>query len=262
MFPIVETPPTWVTSMPQTQQDLESPASLVTGAAVASSSCIVKGTPISSTSESRPGFVCDVAGCGSRYKYHGDLTRHKHSHNPTVLHSCPASTCDRIGRRGFSRKDKLVDHMLAGHDDDTLFTCPRCLKELPRDLYAIHKTVSEPIHCWRTCPLPRCSFKKNIYGWRSKAIARSNAKALQSHLLEKHDLKARTYYSNLLRQRGWDANTCDYVCPVCPTHIHFSEDGEFEKHFMATHYVGSSCATHTAGSCIEMCYHRNPLIRL
>jgi hypothetical protein len=112
-------------------------------------------------------FTCDVDGCTSKpFKRCGDLRRHSKKHDSQQRYDCPALDCDRTGRRGFIRRDKLVDHMCDGHDDDTIFTCPMCLSQLPRDLISVHRPRDSDIMKLqerRTCPLPRCSFK---VGWR------------------------------------------------------------------------------------------------
>jgi hypothetical protein len=210
------------------------------------------------------GFVCDVAGCNSRpFARRGDLTRHKHGHNPRQLHDCPASTCNRKGTRGFFRKDKLFDHILAGHDEDTPFICPECGDDLPRDVVALHLehrflrgTPLTRLDDYRTCPLPRCSFKVRCTrsgDWSQK---------LQSHLCEKHDTMERRHYTNLLQSRGYDAQSGKMLCPICPSGLQFSHIPAFSEHFVQIHFDGPVCSVHTDDSCVENCYGQYALRRL
>jgi hypothetical protein len=209
------------------------------------------------------GFVCDVAGCHARpFRHRGDLTRHKLSHNPRRLHDCPVSGCNRKGSRGFPRKDKLLDHMLAGHDEDTPFTCPHCGDEVARDVIALHlgdrparHTPLKNLYFYTTCPLPRCSFKVHICSldWSQK---------LQNHLREKHDTMERGHYTNLLHGRGYDAQSGECLCPICPSGLHFSNINDFIEHFMHVHFEGPLCYNHTDGSCVKNCYGRKASYRL
>jgi hypothetical protein len=197
-------------------------------------------------------FTCDVDGCTSKtFKRRGDLTRHSKTHGSQRRHDCPALHCDRTGKRGFTRRDKLTDHILAGHDDDTMFACPTCHKSLSRDLFSIHKWFQFWGHqYYRTCPLPRCSFKLNVSDFSKFAMD-----DLQVHLLE-HDLKHRLSFANLLEQRGYDARTCKVVCPICPTNSLFSDCEEVSHHFMQTHFHRSACGWHADASCGTDCYGR------
>ncbi|KAH7073039.1 hypothetical protein BKA63DRAFT_492364 [Paraphoma chrysanthemicola] len=183
-------------------------------------------------------LTCDFDGCSSRpFKRRGDLARHKKKH-AYGRRSCPAEECVRVGSRGFTRIDKLRDHMLAGHDDETTFECIQCPLRLPRDLMGVH------VHGWygfdgyRTCPLPRCSFKVNVR-WDTE----TQLDKLAFHLQEKHEPKQRNDFANLLRQRGYDAQTCDVVCPLCPG-IDFSlKHEDFQRHFMRMHFHCQVCGS-------------------
>jgi DNA-directed RNA polymerase subunit RPC12/RpoP len=185
-------------------------------------------------------FVCDVAGCGAGpYKQRGSLTRHSKKHNAQQLYECSAVDCVRIGRDGFIRKDKMIDHMLAGHDEESPFRCSTCGGNFPRDIVAAHVAHTDSLYSlsdYRTCPLPRCSHKVLVYVGLTNLFTR--LKDLQHHLGKKHDLNARIHYTNLLEQRGYDARTCEVVCPVCPSKCRFPGHVEFTTHFKQVHLDG------------------------
>jgi hypothetical protein len=193
------------------------------------------------SAENHQHFVCEVEGCGAGpYKQRGSLTRHSKKHIAQQLYECPAIGCVRIGRSGFTRKDKLVDHMLAGHDEESPFKCSICGGNFPRDIFAVHVNPSGPLYwlsAYRTCPLPRCSHKVNVYP--GSPGLHTNLKKLQHHLGEKHDLNARIHYTNLLEQRGYDARTREVVCPVCPSRCRFPGHVEFATHFKQVHLGGN-----------------------
>ena len=82
-----------------------------------------------------PSFFCDFPGCkhGSRpYKHKDYLARHQKSHDCQRHFICTAQEC----RYSFTRNYKLIDHIYAGHDDDTLFSCRRHASQIlpTRDL--------------------------------------------------------------------------------------------------------------------------------
>lgn len=204
-------------------------------------------------------FVCDVAGCSAGpYKRHAELKRHSKKHGTQQVYDCSAIDCNRTGKRGFTRKDKLVDHMLAGHDEDERFSCPQCGVKLSRDIFAVHTRrhpyMSGVLQSYRTCPLPRCSFKVKIpvksYVYLDLA-GLAGLDRMQHHLLEKHDGKSRTRYTNLLVQRGYDACTCEVVCPACTSNGRFPDHEKFATHFMQTHFEGPACDLHADGSCSD-----------
>jgi hypothetical protein len=216
-------------------------------------------SPIEQVSaSSRPGpdkyFVCDMAGCARPFKRLPDLRRHSKKHGAQQKYDCLAVDCTRTGERGFVRRDKLVDHMLAGHDEHALFSCLACGVKLPRGLFAIHNLSSAmypTLDYYRTCPL-RCSFKVYACPWKTADL--KNMDKLQHHLLEKHDLKERVQYINLLEQRGYDARTCEVICLVCTSKCRFFGHEEFAEHFMQAHYFGPACGMHDSDrSCLEDC---------
>jgi hypothetical protein len=217
---------------------------------------------VSSTAEPGKHFVCDVADCRAKpFKRRGDLRRHSKKHNAQHVYGCYAVHCDRTGKKGFVRRDKLVDHMLAGHDEHGLFSCLVCETELPRDLFAVHDqeilSLSDTLNSYRTCPL-RCSFKVKVPQWSSwSGVELKKIDELQHHLLKKHDLEERRHNTNLLEQRGYDSRTCDIICPLCPSALRLPGHVEFSKHFMQAHFLGPSCGEHDSDrSCSEECSYR------
>ncbi|KAH7077337.1 hypothetical protein FB567DRAFT_535056 [Paraphoma chrysanthemicola] len=206
-------------------------------------------------------LTCDFDGCSSGpFKRRGELTRHKKTHGTQRMFSCTAKDCNRIGSQGFVRKDKRNDHILAGHNDETTFICSRCSLRLPRDLMGVHGYDGHGIKSYRTCPLPRCSFKVNVWG-------DARLDKLTVHLKEKHELKQRNNFAILLRQSGYDAQTCGVVCPICPGIGYFLKHEDFYEHFMQAHFHGTACRqmkwdkNHSA-TCTHDCFWRKPEYRL
>ena len=61
-------------------------------------------------------FRCDAPDCKAAFNSMADLKRHSAMHctNP-VMYSCDRPGCDRVGDNGFTRKDKLRDHIRQKH---------------------------------------------------------------------------------------------------------------------------------------------------
>lgn len=61
-------------------------------------------------------FRCRHKGCSKSFTRAADLERHAkvHQDGPREF-GCPAPGCERKGKRGFTRKDKLVDHWGCKH---------------------------------------------------------------------------------------------------------------------------------------------------
>jgi hypothetical protein len=215
-------------------------------------------------------FSCDKHGCSKTFNRYQDLRRHKINHHPHRQFSCPAVDCDRVGANGFPRQDKLKDHMLAGHNDETTFTCPgkhRCPCTagpggapivLTRDLISIHASIHKVPRClmepvrpisgmndYRACPLPRCP--KRFFLDKGDI----NLDNLQLHLREKHERLGRDSYAGLLRNRGYDAVTTDIVCPVCDDRFAYPGHQPFYRHLLDDH-----CPTlDTSALSAEMTFH-------
>ena len=191
-------------------------------------------------------LTCATKGCKAKpFKRRGDLQRHERKHRiDRQSYPCTAVGCNRIGVRAFYRSDKLKDHMLAGHDDDTLFECPSATTEsrkivISRDLMAVHLAKRyfhvrhlHSLNEFRGCPIPKCSFRVNT---DNNALALDK---LQNHLRAKHDAKGRANCSDLISARGYRATTVDVACPICGDLAEFQTHYEFYCHFMEVHFHG------------------------
>lgn len=176
-------------------------------------------------------WTCNVQGCNSvTFGRRTELLRHQKKHLASRDFSCAAQQCRRTGQHGFTRKDKLIDHMLAGHDEEDLFACPSfgCTISLPRDLLSLHTKQDTPatrLSLYRVCPMPRCSYR--IHAWRKPLDD------LRAHIIEQHDQEGRKAYAGLLKERGYDPITVDIVCPLCLCASRSHKD--FQKHFLTNH---------------------------
>ncbi|KAH7391733.1 hypothetical protein BKA66DRAFT_458355 [Pyrenochaeta sp. MPI-SDFR-AT-0127] len=198
-------------------------------------------------------FVCDHEGCKSQpFKRRGDLTRHQLKHGTHGKLACPAQDCKRHGIRSFVRPDKLRDHILAGHDDDTICLCPDCGKSFTRDLFSVHHyqiSVDPFFHLsdYRTCPLPRCSYKVH---------ERHGIDTLQLHILNNHDLKGRARFSDVLLGRGYDFQSLEIICPMCGPNCRFPNHADLYHHFDQFHQHLPICRRHRNTSCPADCSRR------
>lgn len=226
-------------------------------------------TSISMSSEESPaqptGYLCGREGCkraSKPFKRPGDLRRHQlncGTHTEEERFSCCAVDCNRTGQRGFSRKDKWIDHMIDGHDDDTPFNCPadRCSQgNLPRQLISVHCRKKWVYHSglytlntYRKCPIPRCKFRIHM------SEEHSPLDALQDHLRSDHPRKTLLTFQARLVERGYDALSGDIFCPICPDFAKFSKHMEFYRHFAGIHLhmpdtliSGIRCHSHFHGS--------------
>ncbi|KAF2644159.1 hypothetical protein P280DRAFT_546982 [Massarina eburnea CBS 473.64] len=70
-------------------------------------------------------FKCDFKNCKSKpFKLVSELNRHKRVHNlDKRRYPCSAVGCSYTGTKAFYRQDKLRSHVVAGHDDETIFEC-------------------------------------------------------------------------------------------------------------------------------------------
>lgn len=207
-------------------------------------------------------FTCPHLGCKAKsFKRKSELNRHSRTHVSESSHrySCPALDCSRTAAKGFTRSDKLKDHMLAGHDEDALFVCPEtnCSTALTRDLWAIHMLHST-VKQWgenrdflisrsRVCPMPRCSFRITPSWYLSQQHEKLDN--LRTHLLEKHDFKGRSNYASTLAQKGFKSDACNFKCPLCPKHDGYAAHEEFAKHFCQTHLTVTYCLAHPDKAC-------------
>lgn len=175
------------------------------------------------------GLVCDHPTCGSKvFKRRGDLARHKKLHEQKRKFLCKAQEC----RFSFTRNDKLMDHMRAGHDAEALFACSwmGCSMLLTKDilpLHGHHLYKFRFLNKYRQCPFPKCNFRTRT---SSSAMDR-----LRDHLLKDHDPKGRKMYAPLLASRGYDHESANIVCPICTEGTAFDEHKEFGLHFLEKH---------------------------
>ena len=188
-------------------------------------------------------ILCDVEGCHvGPFGRQAELQRHIRQKHTKPRISCTAVGCNRIGERGFAREDKLKDHILAGHDDNTTFHCPfsGCAEILTRDIMAFHLHRRGYGDLWkslsgaRTCPMPRCPFQINLRGRKKQQMD-----DLIVHLHNKHDTDSRMRYNSTLRERGYDAASGYVMCPLCPPQAaRFEKHTDFSKH--ALEHLGVS----------------------
>jgi hypothetical protein len=212
--------------------DLHAPPSLPEVPIQRSASRAVKDSSNQTT------FSCSAKGCTAKpFKRRAELQRHELKHKPDrQAYPCTAVGCNRIGARAFYREDKLKDHMLAGHDENTLFACSSaanrlCKIVLPRDVMGIHSWPNS-LNNFRVCPIPRCSFR--VYTrWKTSPLD-----DLQNHLRAKHDAKGRANCSDLISAKGYLPATVDVVCPMCCEQATFRTHVEFYRHFSKYHFHG------------------------
>jgi len=181
-------------------------------------------------------LTCDLEDCrAGPYKRWADLERHQRKHSSQYRFECSAQYCKFTSARAFPRKDKLREHILAGHDDDTILKCPddhECVVHITRDYLALHGETFSGLQKFRKCPIPKCSFKLNA--------ARQSLDLLLQHLLEKHDARGRAKVAALLSQRGYDHATLQIMCPVCTDDLSLFEDYvDFYQHFLLNHTIGA-----------------------
>lgn len=179
----------------------------------------------------KPNLVCDHPRCGSKlFKRKGDLNRHRKLHEQKRNFPCMAQEC----KFSFTRNDKLMDHIRAGHEVEDIFACtdPRCSMFLTRDLLPLHRhagnhtsTEYGSLNRYRQCPLPRCNFR----------FPSSDLDSLRGHLLKDHDPKGRKMYAPLLASRGYDHESAKVVCPICTEGTIFDKHKEFGFHFLEMH---------------------------
>jgi hypothetical protein len=176
-------------------------------------------------------WKCAIDGCNSvTFKRYTELLRHQKKHKATREFSCAALQCRRTGSNGFTRKDKLIDHMLAGHTEEDVFACPSpdCAVNLTRDMMTLHThrdTPARRLGLYRVCPMPKCSFR--IHAWRKPLDE------LRRHVTEQHQREGRKTFAGMLKRRGYEPIAVDVVCPLC---AHASQSHEqFQVHLVGAH---------------------------
>lgn len=192
-------------------------------------------------------YCCPEKECEQKsFKRKPELRRHALLHSKTRAYACPVIGCKRVGEKGFTRVDKLKDHVLAGHDEDELIDCPnpKCCMSFPRDLTYLHTgyitfdnhSIPPNIQHIRVCPMPRCNFKHDL---RCSPLG-----ALRTHLLEKHEHQGQAKYADMLAQWGFDAQSCNFRCPICPSGQSYAEQPDFVTHLLRTHLRIEQCHLH------------------
>jgi hypothetical protein len=171
-------------------------------------------------------LVCSVTGCHKSYKRRAEWSRHALTHTKTRDFRCSGQNC----RKPFTRKDKLVDHMRAGHEVDALFTClrPGCEVLLTLDILPIHVQEFAYMQKHRKCPMPRCKFSITDVGSRS-------LDNLQAHLRKAHDTRGRQKFADTLATRGYNFEHAEVICPLCPEASLFKCHEDFCEHFVVEH---------------------------
>jgi hypothetical protein len=171
-------------------------------------------------------FLCSTPGCQKSYKRRAEWSRHSLTHSAVREFKCLEHSC----RMAFTRRDKLVDHMRAGHDADALFTClkPGCEASLTIDILPLHVQDFSYMQKHRKCPMPRCKFSITDAG--SKSLDN-----LQVHLREVHDTRGRKKFADVLAARGYHFEHAEILCPLCPDCTLFEHHEDFYKHFVVDH---------------------------
>ncbi|KAF1982449.1 hypothetical protein K402DRAFT_195359 [Aulographum hederae CBS 113979] len=208
-----------------------------------------KGSVKSNKRAMAPGRLeCDVPDCQDSakdltFRSQYELNRHKenqHSSADAPKYPCLASGCDRKGPKAFPRVDKMRDHVRTVHiprNDSFRCPLPGCVGvEVPLSLFFVHKhqhyrrgwNWPMPLThaAQRFCPLPNC-----------KKICKSPG-ALQSHLKSSHSPIERVNEQTAVAEAGYDAASCDTVCPACPFTV--SDHGAFASHMTEQHLVVDS----------------------
>jgi hypothetical protein len=136
--------------------------------------------------------------------------------------------------------------MINAHDDDTLFSCLQCNAQFTKDIFLMHTKemdIARLCH-YRQCPFPICGFRV-----RWKPLVTGCLDSLKQHLLEKHNIKQRDLIAGQLKRIGYNATTCNIICPICPPPCQFVTHEDFYQHFMQNHFHGPACGVHGDGPC-------------
>ncbi|KAH8748501.1 hypothetical protein BGZ57DRAFT_776515 [Hyaloscypha finlandica] len=69
-------------------------------------------------------YKCPITGCKVKdFSNAGDLRRHRREVHTSPAFTCPITTCKRH-RKGFGRKDNLIQHLKRTHSEDTIESTP------------------------------------------------------------------------------------------------------------------------------------------
>lgn len=218
--------------------------------------------PISEPSEAPEGssLKCNFPACRSKTTFNRehDLRRHMDKHVPRQTFDCPAVNCKYRGRKAFYRSDKLIAHLNAGHDEETLFACPvpGCLSNsvlLSRAMLALHMRNhylprSYPGEKYRnalsicdenrTCPVETCSQKlvRNLPQARLERIYPSLARGrvlqkIQEHVLQ-HSEAERIASSTEIAALGFDPLNGYVICPLPSCGMTLPDISAFRLHLI------------------------------
>jgi hypothetical protein len=189
-------------------------------------------------------LACPVPGCTSGpYKRTCNFKRHLLHHASL---NCTAVDCHRFGTRAFGRRALLIHHLINVHDDDTLFSCLQCNAQFTKDIFVMHTKEMgiADLRLYRQCPFPICGFRV-----RWKPLVTGCLDSLNQHLLEKHTIQRRDLIADQLKRIGYNATTCNIICPICPPPCKFVTHEDFYQHFMQNHFHGPACGIHGDGPC-------------
>ena len=108
-------------------------------------------------------FVCEVDGCGKRFKRELTYKNHLNMHKNKFF-KCTAEGCDKT----YQTAPGLLTHQLSAHIKDKLYSCewPGCeFQTYNRNIYRGHQAVHSDQKF--LCDYPNCSAKyKNVYTLR------------------------------------------------------------------------------------------------
>jgi uncharacterized Zn-finger protein len=69
-------------------------------------------------------YKCPISGCTVKdFSNAGDLRRHRREVHTLPAFTCPIVTCKRF-RKGFGRKDNLIQHLKRTHGEDAIESTP------------------------------------------------------------------------------------------------------------------------------------------
>lgn len=196
------------------------------------------------------GLKCDQPDCKYKgtFKRGADLLRHerlKHGHGETRMYPCPAEDCRRR-LNGFTREDKLRDHIRAAHRGDSLFEC------LERGCERSQLTMSElQIHIKRheglsvpskalyhtrlvRCPIEGCLWSR-FTKERWSRYAQIDLDSIVKHLKLMHQSGELLGFAPSLRSCGIDANTLQPCCPICGFGFGYNTYSDKAEHLLAKH---------------------------
>ncbi|ERF75109.1 hypothetical protein EPUS_07798 [Endocarpon pusillum Z07020] len=182
---------------------------------------------------------CKFPGCVSKksFKRKYELERHMQKHSRQETFDCPAVNCKYRGPKAFYRPDKLKAHVLAGHDEQTLFACPvagcfsasRLLSraflsvhmrnhDLPVGKYRGYLPALGSLDRFRTCPVEKC-------------LKKLSPDSLQGHVLQ-HTEAERAACRIKIAAAGLDHLSGCVICPIISCRITLPDLPAFQDHLI------------------------------